>query len=323
VNPAEGDRLRRAHARLAEAVTSLSTSEGWRRMLAVAARFHDYSPHNVLLIGVQRPDATRVAGYKTWQRLGRHVRVGERGIAILAPRTYRRAAQPDTVDAVDVSADQSGSDSPRRVAGFRVVHVFDINQTDGPDLPDVRPQLLDGAAPDGLWDALAEQVTRAGFTVRSADCAPANGVTDFQAHLVTVRPDLPPAQQVKTLAHELGHVLLHAPEQRPAALDRTRAEVEAESVAFLVTAAHGLDAGDYTVPYVAGWSGGAAGVVLDTAERVLSTASTILAAAPPELMGTSRPPRNGHGANRPAPVRRPAVAVERPAGRTTALAVER
>src|SRR6185312_1841536 len=138
----------------------------------------------------------------------------------------------------------------------------------------------------------AAQVNRAGFTVGVGECAPANGMTDYAARSVVVQHGLPEAQRVKTLAHELGHVLLHDPAARPAGMGRSRAEVEAESVAYLVAAAHGLDSNDYSVPYVAGWAGGATGVVLETAERVLSTASRILHHAPPPA-GTAAAPSGG------------------------------
>src|SRR5437870_1182895 len=146
------DRLRALHTQLETAFAELVSGDDWARMLTVAAHFHHYSPSNVLLILRQRPDATRVAGYRTWQRLGRQVRRGERGIAILAPCSYkvRGDDEPDT------------DDDPRRaLRGFKVAHVFDVSQTDGEPIPDVRPALLDGDAPAGLWDALAAQVAAA------------------------------------------------------------------------------------------------------------------------------------------------------------------
>jgi hypothetical protein len=273
-------RLRRAHDQLTAAVAQLTSSDGWRRMLTVAARFHRYSPNNVLLITVQRPDATRVAGYRTWQQLGRQVRKGERGIGILAPITYRPDASPDDDRR---AATPESEESRRAVRTFRVTHVFDISQTEGPPLPEVRPQLLTGDRDPTLFTALATQVHAAGYDLRREVCAhpQANGETSFLDRVVRVRPDLPGAQAVKTLAHELAHVQLHDPATDDGRVPRDVAEVEAESVAFLVTAAHGIDSGEYTVPYVAGWSSGATGPVMATAERVLSTAGRILDAAPP------------------------------------------
>jgi len=323
VNPTQTERLRRAHQRLTDAVAALTTSEGWQRMLTVAARFHHYSPHNVLLIGVQRPDATHVAGYRTWQSLGRQVRKGERGIAIIAPDTSRTDTRTTDGATSESPAELIGDDGKRVLRGYRVTHVFDISQTEGEPLPAVGPQLLTGGAPAGLWDALAGQLSAAGFALRDGDCAPANGVTDFLARTVTVCDDLPPAQRVKTLAHELAHVLLHDPAVRPAELDRGRAEVEAESVAYLVAHAHGLDSNDYTAPYVAGWAGGATGVLLATAERVMGAADRILAGAPPVGPATTaaRTLTRQPGADRVADRRRSAAT--QPVRRSPSLAVER
>jgi antirestriction protein ArdC len=285
VNRHDADRLRRVHDQLADAVTALASSDGWRRMLAVAARFHHYSPHNVLLIGAQRPDASRVAGYRAWQQLGRQVRKGEQGIAILAPVTYRTAATEGSAPG-DATGPVEEASRARLLRGFRVAHVFDIGQTDGPELPEVRPRLVDGAVPAGLFERLTAHAAAAGFTVDRGPCTQreANGETSFLDRTVRVRDDLPAAQAVKTLAHELGHVLLHARQVRTERLTREVAEVEAESVAYLVTEAHGIDAGGYTVPYVAGWSGGATGVVLASAERVLSTAGAVLDAVAPDAV---------------------------------------
>lgn len=293
------DRLELVHAQLRDAVAALTTGPAWQAMLRTAARFHAYSPNNVLLIGAQRPDATCVAGYRTWQSVGRQVRRGENGIVLLAPVHTRRKplagdgapadtpaveSHPDGAASSPTRDDQAGAAppaDPRSVRGFRPVTVFDIAQTDGPDLPVVRPVMLAGDAPPGLWWALAAQVTAAGYQLDRGDCGPANGITDHAAETVTVRPDLSPAQAAKTLAHELAHVLLHDPARRPAGLDRAAAEVEAESVAYVITQAHGLVSDDYTVPYVAGWAGGDPVRLEQTASRVLACAKTVLAAAPP------------------------------------------
>jgi len=325
VSPADAGALRRVHEQLVSAVSDLTESAAWRRMLTVAARLPTYSPHNVLLIASQRPDATRVAGYTAWRRLGRQVRGGEHGIAILAPVTSRAGTgRGAAVETLRADADQVrllADPPPSQVRRFRLVHVFDISQTDGPDLPDMRPRLLDGAAPAGLWDALAAGVAAAGFTVTVGDCAPANGITDYLARMVTVRAGLPDAQAAKTLAHELAHVRLHG-DHRPAGLDRARAEVEAESVAYVVTTAHGMAPEDYTVPYVAGWAGGNVTLLVASAERVLSTASDILAATTPPAEG--RPARLPvPTAHRTARRERGLAAAAEPARRRPAAGLER
>jgi DNA primase len=278
--PAHPDKLAELHARLADEVTALRAGADWQRWLATAARFHEYSFQNTLLILSQQPTATNVAGYETWKALGRQVNRGEKGIAILAPILRRRPDAPTEPQPDDVT------DTPGILAGFRVTDVWDISQTTGPPLPGPpTPRLLQGQAPDGLWDTLTGLVTGAGFTLDRGPAGGANGITDFGTRAVRIRDDLDDAQAVKTLAHELGHVHLHVPD--PAhPLTGTMAcrgliEVEAESVAYLIAASHGLDTGSYTFPYVAGWASDVPGhrpedVVRITGDRVLTAARHIL-----------------------------------------------
>ena len=280
-NTAVDDRLAEAHEQLAAAVERLVSGEDWAQMLTVASRFHRYSLNNVLLIQFQKPDATRVAGYRAWQALGHQVRRGEHGLAILAPILRRVPTDPEAAPPPERTLDGSpGEPAPtrQRLAGFKLTKVFDISQTDGPPLPDVLPELLTGDAPHTLYEGLAAEVERAGFTLRREDCSPANGRTDFGAKTVTVRPDCSPAQAAKTLAHELGHVRLHD-DPKYLGFDglacRGLAEVEAESVAFLVCSAAGLPTGEYSFPYVARWASGDVAVVRSAAERSLTAARTI------------------------------------------------
>ena len=303
-------------ATLQNGVESLRSSQGWRAWLDFAARMPAYSLNNQLLIVAQRPHASAVASYTAWKALGRQVRRGETGIRILAPTT--RTVPVEGSDAAQVSSpvlsgmDDVREQSRRVLTGFRPVAVFDVSQTDGQPLPVTqRPALLHGQAPEGLWDALSQQVADAGFALsRVSDATQlggANGMTDFGSRTVLVRQDVSDAQAVKTLAHELAHVLLHDPVARGpvdsdvdspvdqsstssvavqgARLDRDIKEIEAESVAYLVTAHAGLDAGDYSFGYVAGWSAGSDTAALTTvASRVLATARSITDRLAPALM---------------------------------------
>lgn len=260
------DALDTAHAQLVQAVSALVTSDDWQAMLDVAQRFHRYSPQNCLLIMMQDPNATQVAGYRKWQELGRQVRKGEKSIRILAPVVIKK---PDP---------EKPDEAPKpRVVGFRGTSVFDIAQTEGDDLPDVSPELLMGDEPGDVWDQLAKQVAAQGFMLERGDCGRANGQTSHLERVVTVRDDLSPAQSCKTLAHELAHVIMHAAD-RPC---RGEIEVEAESVAYLVTSELGIDSAGYTFPYVAGWAGGDVELIQRTAEHVISTARKILADVTP------------------------------------------
>ena len=142
----------------------------------------------------------------------------------------------------------------------------------------VRPQLLAGVSPEGAWNALAELVKARGFRVERTQLFPANGQTGFMARVVTVADRLDDATAVKTLAHELAHILLHQPDRIDYHANRQRCEAEAESVAYLVCSELGLAADAYTFPYVATWAEGDIRVVTAAADKALACAEEILAA---------------------------------------------
>ena len=262
------DKLRAAHDKLQEAVAEIVSGDDWKRMLKIGSRFHRYSFNNHLLIFLQRPDATVVAGFNRWKSLGRFVKKGEKGIAILAPCKYKTKVE-----------DEHGEEQTlNSIRGFRVVHVFDISQTDGEpikDLDAVRPKLLDGDAPEGIWDALVKQASTAGYQVVRAQRSNENGLCDFANKEILVRPDVAPAQAVKTLVHELGHALLHG-EDLPAS--REVAEVEVESVSFMVLDALGMKSDGYSFPYVSLWAHGDVEMVKESAEKSVRCAGQILSA---------------------------------------------
>ncbi|MBQ1076729.1 hypothetical protein KBX06_26790 [Micromonospora sp. C31] len=263
------------HERVVAEVGKITDSDQWRRWLQFAAKFHGYSFNNVLLIMAQRPDATWVAGYKRWKtEFGRHVRKGEKGIAILAPVTKRVTDDPQespedrsepTKQDPQLSAGEQTAQPARVLHTFKPVAVFDISQTEGPDIDvpggpafaDVMPQLLEGQAPAGLYDQLVMLAEERGYTVERGDCRGANGFTDYTNQLIRVRDDVDDAQAVKTMIHELGHVDLHTPSDfgwETTRGCRGEREVEVESVAFLVAERYGLDTSTYTFAYVALWA---------------------------------------------------------------------
>ena len=281
------DKLAALHEQISDGVAALVESDGWRAMLDTAAKFHSYSLGNLLLIGAQAPQATRVAGFRTWQSLGRQVRKGERGIAILAPCTYRpttaerpEPAAPAAPAGPEPATTSGGGVAPdagdkKQVRGFRLVHVFALHQTEGAPLPEVAPSLLVGQAAAGLWDALEGQVLGHGYTVHRGDTGRANGWTDPASRTVRVSGAVDDAQAVKTLIHELGHLECGHVADLPTYLT-CRGRCEVESVAYVVAAAHGLDASGYSFAYVAGWAGGDLSVVRQAAETVTQTARRIL-----------------------------------------------
>lgn len=265
-NPTKSDRLKEAHERLTEAVESIASGDDWKRMLKVASKFHRYSFNNQLMIFLQRPDATHVAGFNRWKSLGRIVKKGEKGLAIFAPCRYK----------TKVEDDNGNEKTLQSIKGFRVVHVFDISQTEGKELPGldaVRPKLLDGDAPEGIWEVLVSQASDVGYEVIRDRKGSENGYCDFLTKQIAVRPDVSGAQALKTLIHELGHALLHG-EDLPKSQEV--AEVEVESVAYIVCSAIGLDTGGYSFPYVTRWAGGSTDLLKESADRVISCAKQIL-----------------------------------------------
>jgi DNA primase len=264
------DAVDQLHQQLQDSLQELVTSEDWQRALAVAARFHDYSFANTRLIGAQSLargfTPSRVAGYRAWQELGRHVRKGERGLQILAPVIRK------------VTAENEKEGEEKRVVGFRVVHVFDIGQTDGDPLPEVPITLVQGDLPDH-WEQVRGLITESGFDLQVADLdrlGEANGVTDWTRRDVVVRASLPGAQRFKTAVHELAHIRLHEPNSDGRPSCRGIVEVEAESVAYMVCAGLGIDSASYSLGYVASWSGGDLTKVAATAKRVISCAREVL-----------------------------------------------
>ncbi|MEP7194221.1 MAG: ArdC-like ssDNA-binding domain-containing protein [Actinomycetota bacterium] len=285
------EKLVALQGRLSEQVQSITTGEQWAAWLRTAGRFHTYSWGNTMLIQMQKPEATRVAGYKTWSQVGRQVRKGETGITILAPVVRKSApkepgATKSTIAQPEQASPEPHSDTPvRRVLAFLPVTVFDISQTDGDPLAQPpRPQLTRGQAPEGLWEALAAQVKTAGFDLSTSPMGGPNGpdgLTNFMSRTVTIRDDVDQAHMCTTLGHELAHVLMHDPASfvdGQTSGCRGDAEVEAESVAYLVASVHGIDADDYTFPCVAGWIGrnDPSTVLEATGKRVLATAHDIL-----------------------------------------------
>jgi antirestriction protein ArdC len=264
----QGDGPRdRLLAQLHDGVAALTTSERWTAWLRMQARFHRYSFHNTLLIALQRPDATRVASYRTWHSLGRQVRRGERGIAIFVPITRRVEVDSD---------DDAPAESVRIVHAFRVGYVFDIAQTDGAPLPAITGR-LGGAGVDEAVARLDAAATVLGFRV---DVVPmpsgVDGECSHRAGVMRIDSALAAADRVVTEAHELAHAVLHPTGY--AGTPRPQAELEAESVAYIICQHLGLDSARASFGYVAHWGGGenASAAITASATAIRRGAAAIL-----------------------------------------------
>ena len=219
-------------------------SEKLKEWMAVCAKFSNYSLRNCLLISQQKPDASRVAGYRKWPQLGRHVKKDEKGIAIFAPLVYKRKkedAKPPPSD------DENGN---RELRGFKVVHVFDISQTEGDDLPE--PHSVGGEP--GPWVAKLEAIiAAAGIELEESDgLGGADGVSTKGRILVAT--GLSAAERFAVLVHELAHEEIHTKAIRKGTTKKSR-ETEAEAVACIVAQAVGLDANQSASDYIQLYAG--------------------------------------------------------------------
>jgi antirestriction protein ArdC len=242
---------------LAEQLAS-GKSDQLTRYLAAMGRFHRYSFQNLMLILSQRPEATHVAGFHTWKSLGRSVRKGERGIAIIAPMIFK--------------ASEEVSDNGEKIAvRFRLVYVFDIEQTDGDPLPE--PAKI-GGDPGEATQRLEHAVRSRGITLdESEDLGAALGVS--RGGSISLRPGLLPAERFATLVHEFAHELLHKDKgERPP--KRVR-ETEAEAVAHVVCQTIGLDTGTAASDYIQLYRGDRE-TLATSLDRIQKTACEIIEA---------------------------------------------
>ena len=235
-------------------------SDTLREHLAAMARFHRYSLHNIMLIASQKPNATHVAGFHAWHKLGRFVKKGEKGILILAPIIRKKAENND-----ETEPDQSST-----AVGFRAAYVFDVSQTDGQPLPELGSVNGD---PRQYRERLATFVADQRIALEySEDIAPARGTSS--GGKITLLPGQSPAEEFATLAHETAHELMHRTERRSSTTKRVR-ETEAEAVAFVVCSAIGLETGSAAQDYI-GLYGGDATLLSESLEHVQRTATQIL-----------------------------------------------
>ncbi len=245
------------------ALLEAGKSEALTQYLSTMARFHRYSFGNQMLIAMQRPDATYVAGFHKWLELHRYVRKGEHGISILAPMIAKR--NPKAGEETDESGPQ--------LVGFKAVYVFDLSQTDGEPLADYDSEIY--GEPGNLTAQLKAHIEATGIPVSyDAGIGPARGLctsTDIK-----LLPDLSPAEEFAVLAHEYGHALLHRGERRHQTTKTVR-ETEAEAVSFIVGTACGLNCGQSASDYIQMYDG-CKDTLIESLQHVQDAASTILAA---------------------------------------------
>lgn len=265
----------RAHELSQEAILTLiaqvqaGKSEALVAFLSTMARFHRYSWHNCLLIHLQKPNATHVAGFRKWFEFGRHVNAGEKGILILVPivkRTPKKMMRNALTSPGDERADIQLAE------GFTTGYVFDISQTSGEELFTYNHVLGD---PDRFLPRLEGLTRLEGIDLSYvSSLGGADGVS--RNGRIEIVKDLPPAKKFSVLAHELAHELMHQ-RNRNLQLDKSVKETEAEAVAFVVSKGIGLDSGTSSSDYLQLW-GGNADLLIKSMARIKATSTDILRA---------------------------------------------
>lgn len=280
------EKLKEAIDTLEKGIGGLYESERYKNYLRTMAKFHDYSFSNCMLIFLQKPDASHVAGFKTWQNVfNRNVKKGECGIIIIAPSPYKRVLETEVEDE---NGDKTTETVAKKYMSYHTTHVFDISQTEGEPLPEIAVR-LDNDVEDYIQflDALLN-VAAVPVSFENIGGA-SNGYYDLEKKEIVVKSGMSEAQTVKTTLHEIAHSMLHNLPDKTDVEDvrrksnRTR-EVESESIAYAVCSHYGIDTSDYSFGYVAAWSSGKELPELKASlETIRETASTLINAIDTEL----------------------------------------
>jgi len=233
-------------------------SDELKKYLQTMSRFHQYSLRNVILIALQKPSATHVAGFHSWKKLGRFVKKGENGIVIIAPLVYRK----ETVENDD------NSPNVTEINGFKAVYVFDISQTDGDELPEFARVQGD---PSRYLEKLGNFISANGITLEYSDTLHADGCSS--GGKITIRSGLSPAQDFSVKVHELAHEFLHHSGEK---LSKTQKETEAEAVAYVVCQSIGLDTNTAFSDYIQLYKGDKE-TLISSIQRIKDISGRILA----------------------------------------------
>lgn len=265
-NNTEKQRVQELTDKLEQGLQDLFNSNSYCNYLRTMSKFHNYSFNNTLLIAMQKPDATLVAGYKAWQKnFERHVNKGEKAIRILAPAPYKIKEERDKIDPVtqELLLDKDGNPQKEEVEitipAFRAVSVFDVAQTDGKPIPELAAKELLSDV-EGYQDMIRAVEAISPVPIELEEIAgDSKGYYDREAKRIAVQENMSESQTLKTMIHEVVHSKLHSKEveqDEQMKKDRNTKEVEAESIAYTVCQHFGIDTSDYSFGYIAGWSSG-------------------------------------------------------------------
>ena len=245
------EKIKAALDRIESSLAAINTNEDWLNYLCFQSKFYNYSFANTILIYSQNPEASYVKGYKAWNQLGRYVKKGSKGLAILAPYFKKTEVFKEPENKSEYHDAEGEKETKKVISGFRVTYVYDIADTDGSD--EYLPVLVKGLA--GNSDAekeIYEKLVRFISTehqVKEVTGTASKGSYNLDTGVICVRGDLEYLQRIKTLLHEYAHALDFKMHPEPDVF-RNRRELIAESVAFVVAMRLGLDTSSYSMNYL-------------------------------------------------------------------------
>ena len=292
----EKQKVQEITEKLEQGIKELFESEKYKTYLNTMSKFHNYSFNNTILITMQNPDATLVAGFKAWKKnFQRHVKKGEKGIRILAPAPYKLKEEQEKLDPEtrEIMLDEQGKPIMEEVEitipAFRAVSVFDVAQTEGKELPELEVKELSDSVEDyeNFMQALTE-VSPVPIEFEEIE-GDAKGYFSQSTHRIAVQEGMSQSQTLKTAIHEVAHAKLHDREinkgiEDAEFKDRNTKEVEAESIAYTVCQHFGIETSDYSFSYIVGWSSGKEMTELKSSlDTIRRTASEIITGIEHEL----------------------------------------
>lgn len=248
------EKIEAALARIDEGMERISTDKDWMGFLAFQSQFYSYSFRNAMLIYHQKPEATFVKGYKAWNQLGRYVKKGAKGIAILAPCIKKLEMFKEPEDKAEYHEKEGEKETKKVITGFRIAYVFDISDTDGSD--EHLPVLVKGLSGDNEYVQEVYKKLKAIISleheVREVAGIASKGSYNLETGVICIRSDVGHLQKIKTLIHEYAHSIdfaMHPGED----ISRNKRELIAESSAFVVCGRLGLDTSSYSMGYIKSW----------------------------------------------------------------------
>lgn len=248
------DKIKTALERIEQGLDAINTDQDWISYLRFQSLFYQYSFNNTISIFLQNPEASYVMGYKAWNKLGRYVRKGSKGLAILAPCVKKIEVFKEPENKAEYHDAKGEKETKKIISGFRVAYVYDIADTDGSD--EYLPVLVKGLSGNGeteqqIYERLLSVISKE-FTVKEITGTASKGSYNLETKVISVRSDMDYLQRIKTLLHEASHAydFLMNPDD---IIPRNRRELVAESVAFVLATRLNLDVSSYSISYIQSW----------------------------------------------------------------------